>query len=185
LNTKLIEYLNYLNLSKAIKEIEEKIEAKKVDIEKFQSVSEDIGNEIDEMKKKLSAKNKEINDFRKKINSVEAKLLDKKLERHSILKNSKIELIELPMLRGSMDDISDEDHLPTQTQKTTPNETINSSSAVNTESLNSISTNDQNEMFEKEAHIKINYKKLDTDFLNVSKKKLFCLTEYYIYGLSF
>ncbi len=174
LNTKLIDYLNYLNLSKAIKEIEEKIEAKKVDIEKFQSVSEDIGNEIDEMKKKLSAKNKEINDFRKKINSVEAKLLDKRLERHSILKNSKIELIELPMLRGSMDDISDEDHLPTQTQKATPNETINSNSAVNTESLNSISTNDQNEMFEKEAHIKINYKKLDTDFLNVSKK-LFCL----------
>ncbi len=153
-------------LSKAIKEIEDKIEVKKGDIEKFRSVSEDIGNEIDEMKKKLSAKNKEINDFRKKINSVEAKLMDKKLERHGILKNSKIELIELPMLRGSMNDISDEDHLPAQTQKSTSDDTVNSS-AVNTESLNSIATNDQNEMFEKEARIKINYKKLDTDFLNV------------------
>lgn len=153
---------------KIIKEIEEKIETKKSETEKFRAVSEDIGTEIDEMKKRLSAKNKEINDFRKKINSIEAKLLDKKLERHSILKNAKIELIDLPMLRGSMNDISDEEHMPTQTQKP-QDDTINSNttSNMNTESLNTVSTNEQQDMFEREARIKINYKQLDTDFLNV------------------
>lgn len=129
---------------------------------------------MSEMKKKLSGKNKEINDFRKKINSVEAKLLDKKLERHAVLKKSKIELIDLPMLRGSMSDISDEDQLPSQTQKNN-DETLASSntnpapssSANHTQSLNTVSTNEQNYMFEKESHIKINYKKLETDFLNM------------------
>ena len=125
---------------------------------------------MDEMKKKLSAKNKEINDFRKKINSVEAKLLEKKIERHGILKNAKMDLIELPMLRGSMSDISEDDNLPSQSQRGTPNDTMNSANTnqANPESLNTVSTADQHEMFEKEARIKINYKKLDTDFLNVS-----------------
>jgi structural maintenance of chromosome 1 len=127
---------------------------------------------MNEMKKKLSMKNKEINDLRKKINSIEAKLLDVKLERHAILKNSKIELIELPMLRGVMEDISDEDVLPTQPQTQRTNDpsfapSESSEGQAHTESLNTISTNDQTVLFEKESRIKIDYKKLDTDYLNV------------------
>ena len=124
------------------------------------------------MKKKLSVRNKEINDFRKKINSIEAKLLDKKLERHAVLKACKLDLIELPMLRGTMDDISDEDTLPTQTQRQhdTPSESSlgQAHTQANTESLNTASTHDQSLLFEKESRIKLNYKQLDTDFLNVS-----------------
>jgi predicted nucleic acid-binding Zn-ribbon protein len=88
-------------LVKEIGKVEEQIEGKKASTERFKAVAADIGEEIDEMKRRLSAKNKEINDMRKRINSVEAKLLDKKLERHAVLKNAKLELIELPMLRGT------------------------------------------------------------------------------------
>lgn len=52
---------------------------------------------------------------------------------------------------GTMDDISDEDQM---TQS-------------NTASLNTVSTQDQSILFEKEARIKIDYKQLDTDFLNL------------------
>lgn len=157
-------------LVKDIAKVEEQIEAKRASTEKFRAVSADMAEEIDEMKKKLSGRNKEINDMRKKINSVEAKLLDRKLERHAILKNSKLELIELPMLRGTMDDISDEDHVTSQATVQPASATAEVSiggTQAHTESLNTVSTGDQNDMFEKEARIKINYKKLDTDYLNI------------------
>jgi structural maintenance of chromosome 1 len=38
---------------------------------------------------------------------------------------------------------------------------------MHTESLNTVSTNDQSVLFEKEARIKLNYKRLDTDLLNL------------------
>ena len=124
-----------------------------------------------DVEKKMSIRNKEINDFRKKINSIEARLLDKRLERHAILKNAKIELIELPMLRGRMNDINEEDP-NTQTQRTAASEDaatgISGTTGTNADSLNTVSTADQAIMFEKEARIKINYKQLDTDFLNVN-----------------
>lgn len=159
-------------LVKDIAKVEAGIEAKRASTEKFRAVSADMAEEIDEMKKKLSGRNKEINDLRKKINSVEAKLLDRKLERHAVLKNAKLELIELPMLRGTMDDISDEEHVVTgtqgggATQSATAEVSIGGTQA-HTESLNTVSTGDQADMFEKEARIKINYKKLETDYLNL------------------
>lgn len=160
-------------LLQEIKSFEEKIEGKKCETDNYRTVSAEFENEMSEMKKKLSVKNKEINDFRKKINSVEAKLLDKKLERHAVLKKAKIELIDLPMLRGNMSDINDEDQLPSQIQKSSDDtlssniNPTNSSTTHHTESLNTASTNDQNYMFEKESRIKIDYKKLETNFLNI------------------
>lgn len=88
-------------------------------------------------------------------------MLDKKLERHAILKNSKIELIRLPMIFGRMEDISDDQEM-TQTQSTT-----GTNSVAHTESLNSLSTLDQSIIIEKESRIKIDYKKLDTKYLNL------------------
>jgi structural maintenance of chromosome 1 len=156
------------SLVQSIKQIEDQIEAKKAETEKFKTHSSEIENEMNELKKKLSLRNKEINDFRKKINSIEARLLDNRLERHAILKNAKIELIELPMIRGSMKDINDEDPNTQQPIKST-DETM----STNTESLNTVSTADQAVIFEKEARIKIDYKQLDTDYLNVNLLYLF------------
>ena len=149
------------SLMQEIRKIESQIEKNRNDIEKYRTNASEIENDINELKKKLSVQNKEINDFRKKINSIEAKLLDKKLERHAILKNSKIELVDLPMLSGSMDDINDEDQLPLNTQQPTD------SSEQPTDTLNTLSTNDQSQIFEKESRIKIDYRRLETDLLNV------------------
>ena len=152
------------NLMQEIKKIEEQIEKKRDDIEKNRESSNKFENEINEIKKKLSIQNKEINDCRKKINSIEARILDKKLERHAILKNSKIELVRLPMIYGRMDDIADDDPTPTQSTTTkTTNESL-----THTESLNSLSTADQSIMIEKEARIKIDYKQLETKYLNLN-----------------
>jgi chromosome segregation ATPase len=144
---------------------------KKEAMEAQQAKSNNIENEINELKKKLATHNKETNDARKRINGVEAKLLDKKLERHGILKVAKIDLCKLPMLVGTMEDITDEDSQISLTQpQTTPATTSSSEVTIpNTESLNSVSTLDQTIMFQKEARIKIDYKKLDTDYLNVKK----------------
>ena len=102
-------------------------------------------------------------------------MLDKKLERHAILKNSKLDLIDLPMTQGSMDDISEEltiTQRPSQVELSNDVEmsedgAATSAGPAHTESLNTLSTNDQSILFEKESRIKIDYRKLDTDFLNV------------------
>lgn len=149
-----------------IRKIEEQIEKKKTDTEKYRVNLNEFENEVNELKKKLSTQNKEINDFRKKINSIEAKLLDKKLERHAVLKNAKLELIHLPMIVGRMEDITDDDQISSQQQQD-PNAMDTDSAAPPTASLNTVSSTDQSVLFEKEARIKINYKHLDTDFLNL------------------
>lgn len=162
-----------LSLIQSIDELEQEIETKKNSMEKERSKSSEIENEVNELKKKLAVHNKDTNDARKKITSIETSLLDKKLERHGILKAAKIDLVKLPMIVGSMEDITDEDSQIPMTQSTNdPQSTV-----PNTESLNSVSTQDQSLLFQKEARIKIDYKKLDTEYLNVSD--LIRITAYY------
>ena len=158
-------------LQQGIAELEAQVVKKHADTEKFREAAAEIESEIAELKKKISAHNKDISDLRKKINSIEAKVLDKKLERHSYMKQAKISMIQLPMLAGSMDDIAEEDAPMTQMQ-TAASEASSAvdSSSVHTESLHTVSTADQTILFEKEARIKINYKKLDTELLNVSRE---------------
>lgn len=130
----------------------------KSQVDKFKVITSNLEEEMNEIKKRLSSHNKEINEFRKKVSSAETKNLDKKSERHRILKQCKLDLIELPMLVGSMDDISEEDQAITQTQQT------------NTESLVSISTQDANVLYEKEAKLKVDYKKLGREFINLTSQ---------------
>lgn len=165
-----ILYIYVFSSPKTIGDLEREMATKKEAMEAQQAKSNHIENEINELKKKLATHNKETNDARKRINGVEAKLLDKKLERHGILKVAKIDLCKLPMLVGTMEDITDEDSQIPLTQQTTLATTSSSDATIpNTESLNSVSTLDQTIMFQKEARIKIDYKKLDTDYLNVKK----------------
>ncbi len=157
-------------LQQSIAELEQSIAKKNLDTEKYKEAAAAFENEINELKKKLSTQNKEISDFRKKINSIEAKLLDKRLERHAHLKSAKIDTIQLPMLAGSMDDITEEDlNLPMTQQINNTNSTAQS--VTNTESLHTVSTVDQSVLFEKEARIRLNYKKLDTDLLNLESSE--------------
>lgn len=127
-----------------------------------------IENDILELKKTLFTQNKDISDCRKRMTSIEARLLDKNLERHAILKQAKIDMIKLPMLIGTMDDISEEDTLPSQTQSSN---TINNTNGMDTESLRTVSSTDQSVLFEKEARIKIDYQKMDNELKNIKKSE--------------
>ena len=148
-------------LLQEIQRVEQHIEKKRADVELNREATNKFEADIGEVKKKLSAQNKEINDLRKRINSVEAKVLDKKLERHAILKNSKIDLVRLPMLYGRMEDINDDE--PSASTQSTAKDSV-----PHTESLNSLSTADQSLMIEKEARIKIDYRQLETKYLNLN-----------------
>lgn len=134
-------------------------------MDKHKDASNSIELEINEIKKKLSAHNKELNEFRKKVAAAESKHLDKKLERHRILKSAKLEVVELPMLVGTMDDISEEEQSQVQQQQQQGSDST--ASAIATESLQTVSTIDANVLFEKEAKIKIDYRKLKTNYLNL------------------
>lgn len=144
-------------------------------METERSKSSEIENEINELKKKLAVHNKEANDARKRITAIETTLLDKKLERHGILKAAKIDLAKLPMIVGTMDDITDDDSQVPMTQQPS-----SADSQANTESLNTVSSTDQSVLFQKEARIKIDYKKLDTEYLNVC---VFSDFGYWVYSI--
>lgn len=155
-------------LKESICELERQIENKNIQIEEFKLEANGHEIEVNELKKKVFLSNKEVNDCRKKINTIEAKLMDRKLERHAILKNSKLDFIDLPMIIGSMDDINEEDigSQPVANQ----NSDNASDSSKPSSFLNSLSTQDQTVIFEKESRIKLDYKQLDTEFLNVILK---------------
>lgn len=135
--------------------------------------SAEIENEVNELKKKLAVHNKETNDARKRITAIETSLLDKKLERHGILKAAKIDLVKLPMIVGSMDDITDDDSQVPMTQQPSASDTTASSSMPHTESLNTQSSADQSVLFQKEARIKIDYRKLESEYMHVRKDVYF------------
>lgn len=156
-------------LQSEIEKLEGEIEKKKGLMEAERAKTVEIENEVNELKKKLAVHNKETNDARKRITAIETSLLDKKLERHGILKAAKIDLIKLPMRSGTMDDITDEvpNSMTQQSSTASSDSAAGTSSLPHTESLNTQSTADQSVLFQKEARIKIDYKKLDTDYLNV------------------
>ncbi len=99
-----------------IGKLEAAAEAKRAEAERKREAAGELDVEIGEAKKRAAHFVKELNEARKRLSAVEAKLLDKRLERHGVLKSAKMELIKLPMLTGTMDDISDVEPLPTQTQ---------------------------------------------------------------------
>lgn len=82
------------------------------------------------------------------------------------------------MIVGTMDDISDEDQIALtqqqqQQQQQQSTTTDSNASVTHTESLNTVSTHDQSVLFQREARIKIDYKQMDTDFMNVTTKATF------------
>ena len=107
-----------------IDKCEAAIEAKRAEAERRRAVADQLDAEIGEAKKRAAAQTKELNEARKRLSAVEAKLLDKRLERHGVLKSAKMELVKLPMLSGTMEDISDEEPLPTNTQSATQTRSV-------------------------------------------------------------
>lgn len=71
---------------------------KKADLDKMEE-------EISEVRKRLTAAQKDVTQVQKQLNAVENKIEQKRADRHSLLKTCKMDDIKIPMIRGSMDDI--------------------------------------------------------------------------------
>lgn len=75
----------------------------------YKSQVEDSEGEINEVRKRLTVQQKEIAAVQKGLNQLEVKLEQKRADRHSLLRSCKMDDIRIPMRRGSMDNISQEE----------------------------------------------------------------------------
>ncbi|XP_072553186.1 structural maintenance of chromosomes protein 1A isoform X2 [Salminus brasiliensis] len=66
----------------------------------------DKNREMEEIRKKLGAANKELTHLQKEVTAIETKLEQKRSDRHNLLQACKMQDIKLPLKSGTMDDIS-------------------------------------------------------------------------------
>ncbi|CAI9721520.1 maintenance of chromosomes 1A-like [Octopus vulgaris] len=111
---------------------------------------DDIEDVMNEIRKRLSAQQKEITTWQKSIGTIETKLEQKKADRHSLLKACKMDDVHLPMKRGSMDDISQENDTSSQNDESTSDSNVRESQGSRA-------------IYEKEARIQIDYSMLDDE----------------------
>uniref|UniRef100_A0A8B9P416 Structural maintenance of chromosomes protein n=1 Tax=Apteryx owenii TaxID=8824 RepID=A0A8B9P416_APTOW len=69
----------------------------------------DKNHEMDEIRKKLGGANKEMTHLQKEVTAIETKLEQKRSDRHNLLQACKMQDIKLPLSKGTMDDISQEE----------------------------------------------------------------------------
>ncbi|KAB7495934.1 Structural maintenance of chromosomes protein 1A [Armadillidium nasatum] len=100
---------------------------------------DEMDDEIGKAKREVAAIGKDIQSVQKQITSAEHKIEQKRAERHSILKQCKMDDILVPMTRGNMEDIENE----------AAGESVEYSSGLDTMS-----------MYEKEARIVLDYSSL-------------------------
>lgn len=112
---------------------------------------DDFEGQVNEIKKRLNAQNKEIAATQKAVSSLETKLEGKRADRHSLLKSCKMEDIELPMTKGTMEDITQENEPSSQPDGSTETPT------------DSMSSQGAKRIYEREANILIDYSRLDDE----------------------
>ncbi|KAF2355591.1 SMCs flexible hinge, partial [Trinorchestia longiramus] len=104
------------------------------------SECDEMDDEIGKARREVGVIAKDIQAVHKQVNAIEHKMNQKKADRHSILKQCKMEDTLLPMTRGNMDDIENE---------TSESNSLEYSSGMNTQM-----------MYEKEARIQLDYSQL-------------------------
>ncbi|XP_069501341.1 structural maintenance of chromosomes protein 1A [Ambystoma mexicanum] len=108
----------------------------------------DKNHEMEEIRKKLGGANKELTVLQKEVTAIETKLEQKRSDRHNLLQACKMQDIKLPLSKGSMDDISQE-------EGSQENESVSSSSQKTTTASTTVHA--------KEAQIEIDYSDLSED----------------------
>ncbi|EDO49596.1 predicted protein [Nematostella vectensis] len=106
--------------------------------------------EMKEIRKALNAHLKDVSALQKQMTSLETQLEQKKADRHSLLKSCKMEDIELPFKRGTVDDIE-------LGEPTSSHVESESSSAME---IDSMSSQGAKITYEREANIIIDYSSL-------------------------
>ncbi|XP_055958338.1 structural maintenance of chromosomes protein 1A [Patella vulgata] len=114
------------------------------------SQNDDIDGTISEIRKRLGVQIKEIAATQKGINGLETKLEQRRADRHSLLKTCKMDDIRLPMKRGHMDDITQENEPSSHADSETP--------------VDSMSSQGAKAIYQKEAQIVIDYSSLTDDY---------------------
>jgi structural maintenance of chromosome 1 len=113
------------------------------------SQADTVDGTMSEIRKRLSGQTKDVTAIQKTITSVEIKLEQKRADRHSLLKSCKMEGIHLPMIHGSMDDITQAETSSSQTDTAGTGDSMVSQGA--------------RAIYEREARIVINYERLKRD----------------------
>jgi structural maintenance of chromosome 1 len=112
--------------------------------------------ETREIRKMLVAQTRDLTTAQKQITAMETELDQKKADRHSLLKTCKMEEIDIPMVRGSMDDIGDEEGASVGTSQSA--ETGSSTAMMDVDSMTSQGAR---MVYERESQIAINYAQLE------------------------
>jgi structural maintenance of chromosome 1 len=89
--------------------LKRKLQSFQVDLEKQTQLEEAKQLEINEISSALEAKGKNVEDILREFKTVEGEMNKLRAERVTIFRRCKLEGIELPLTRGSMDDIIIED----------------------------------------------------------------------------
>merc|ERR1719300_1808614 len=79
------------------------------EVENLKSEVDKLDEDVDQAKKEVSVVQKELASISKAINQVEAGLDNERSTRHTILKQCKMDSIYIPMKRGRLEEIEDED----------------------------------------------------------------------------
>ncbi|XP_074644873.1 structural maintenance of chromosomes protein 1A-like [Tubulanus polymorphus] len=105
--------------------------------------------EANEIKKRLGSQQKSISHIQKTITALDTKQEQRKADRHSLLKSCKMEGSKLPMKRGTMEDISQEE------------------SSSQEDVADSMNTQDAKAIYEREAQIELDYSRLDEELTDI------------------
>ncbi|XP_063998909.1 structural maintenance of chromosomes protein 1B [Pogoniulus pusillus] len=105
-------------------------------------------NEVEELRKTALAVNREVTKLQKEATAIESSLEEKRLRRHNLLLECKVEDLKLQLLSGSLDDIS-EVELGTETEGTQTTSSI----------------------YEREEAIQINYSSLSEELKDLESDK--------------
>ncbi|XP_049873600.1 structural maintenance of chromosomes protein 1A [Pectinophora gossypiella] len=95
-----------------------KAEALKADRNAQRAQHEALEEEVNKARKELTSIQKDIQSVQKQIASIEARIESKKSDRHNILRQCKIDDIQIPLLEGVLDDTADTESDPSSMSTT-------------------------------------------------------------------
>ncbi|XP_026271914.1 structural maintenance of chromosomes protein 1A [Frankliniella occidentalis] len=164
---------NVLRWERAVQDDEDALEsAKQAEQKQLQEIDKDM-RELDRLKAERLNKKSEVDAFdeligkarrevgaiakdiqaaQKQVTSLESKVEQRKAERHSLLKQCKMEDIVIPMLRGNMEDIAAEG-----------GDTFEDTSSAAT------SMNTTQQMYDRESRIQLDYRQLNDDYKDLDE----------------
>merc|ERR1719419_796435 len=130
--SKKAESVTMTEIDKEMKDVEE-LKSKKTFLK---SEVDKVDTEVEDVKRELANVQKDLASVSKQINQIEASLDNERATRHTILKQCKMDSINIPMRKGRLDDIDDDGEDP---------------------SIEMSSSQPSHVIYEKEEKIKIDY----------------------------